>query len=128
MKIPENLKYSKTHEWIKVEDNKGYVGISDYGQDALGEIVYVEIPEVDTEVEKGEEACTIESVKAASSVYSPVTGKIIEGNGSLEDNPENINKDPYENYIFVVQFSDSSELDSLLSADEYKEELKKEED
>ncbi len=125
MNIPGDLKYTEDHEWIRVEGSVGYVGITDHAQHELGDIVYVELPEVDMEVEKDEEATSIESVKAAAPVNSPVSGKIVEVNEDLEDEAELINKDPYEAYIFAVELSDPSELDDLMDADAYKEFLEK---
>ncbi len=126
MNIPGDLKYTEGHEWIRVEGNIAYVGISDHAQHELGDIVYVELPEIDTEIDSKEEATNIESVKAAAPVYSPVTGKIVEINEELEDNSENINSDAYGSYIFAVEMSDPSELDGLMTADAYKEFLEKE--
>jgi glycine cleavage system H protein len=126
MNIPGDLKYTEGHEWVRVEGNVAYVGISDHAQHELGDIVYVELPEIDTEIDSKEEATNIESVKAAAPVYSPVTGKIIKVNEDLEDNSENINSDAYGSFIFAVEMSDPSELDSLMDADAYKEFLEKE--
>lgn len=126
MNIPGDLKYTEGHEWVRVEGNVAYVGISDHAQHELGDIVYVELPEIDTEIDSKEEATNIESVKAAAPVYSPVSGKIIEVNEDLEDNSENINSDAYGSFIFAVEMTDPSELDSLMNADAYKEFLEKE--
>lgn len=126
MHIPKDLKYAKSHEWVRVENNIAYVGISDYAQESLGDIVYVELPNTDDEVNKGDEVLTIESVKAASPVYSPVSGVIIEVNEDLEDTPEIINEAPYDNYIFAIDMSDPSELDDLMDADEYEEHVENE--
>jgi glycine cleavage system H protein len=126
MNIPGDLKYTEGHEWVRVEGNVAYVGISDHAQHELGDIVYVELPEIDTEIDSKEEATNIESVKAAAPVYSPVTGKIVEVNEDLEDNSELINSDAYGAYIFAVEMSDPSELDNLMDADAYKEFLEKE--
>ncbi len=125
MNIPGDLKYTEDHEWVRVEGSVAYVGITDHAQHELGDIVYVELPELDMEVEKDEEATSIESVKAAAPVNSPVSGKIVQVNEDLEDEAELINKDPYEAYIFAVEMSDPSELDSLMDADAYKEFLEK---
>lgn len=126
MNIPGDLKYTKGHEWVRVEGNIAFIGISDHAQHELGDIVYVELPEIDTEIDREEEATNIESVKAAAPVYSPVTGKIVKINEDLEDNSENINSDAYGSFIFAVEMSDPSELDSLMNADAYKEFLEKE--
>lgn len=120
-KVIEGLYYANTHEWVKVEDQFAYIGISDYAQESLGEIVFVELPEEDDAVEAGSEFSAIESVKAASDILSPVTGVIVMVNDDLEDSPELINEDPYENWIIKVELEDKSELNSLLSAAEYKE-------
>lgn len=120
-KIIEGIYYTNTHEWVKVEDGFAFIGITDYAQDSLGEIVFVELPEEDDQVEAGGELSAIESVKAASDIISPVTGTIVLVNDELEDSPELINEDPYENWIAKVELEDESELNSLLSAEEYKE-------
>lgn len=120
-KVIKGLYYANSHEWVKIEDSFAYIGITDYAQESLGEIVFVELPEVDDEVEAGEEFSAIESVKAASDIVSPLSGTIIEVNEDLEDSPEAINEDPYENWIVKIEFEDKSELEALMSADEYKE-------
>lgn len=119
MNIQDGLLYTKDHEWLKVEGNKGYIGISDYAQHHMGDIVFVELPEVDEEVAIGDSIGVIESVKAASSVFSPVGGTIVEVNESLEETPEAINEDPYGNWVAVLEIADSSELDQLMSAEDY---------
>ena len=126
MNIPADLKYTEGHEWIRVEGNVGYVGITDHAQHELGDIVYVELPEIDTEIECKEETTNIESVKAAAPVYSPVSGKIVKINEELEDNSELINSDAYGSYIFAVEMTNTSELDNLMNADAYKDFLEKE--
>ncbi len=126
MNIPADLKYTQTHEWIRVEGKTAFIGISDHAQEALGDIVYVEIPENGDEVSKGGEALNIESVKAAAPVNSPVSGTICEVNTELDENPESINKDPYTAYLFAVEMSDISEIDSYMNAEAYGEFLKKE--
>lgn len=120
-KIIDGLYYANSHEWVKVEDAFAYVGITDYAQESLGEIVFIELPEVDEEIEQGAEFSAIESVKAASDIVSPVTGTIVEVNEDLEDSPELINEDAYENWIVKIELEDKSELSSLLSAAEYKD-------
>lgn len=127
MKILEGLYYSKDHEWVKVEGNNAYVGISDYAQHALGEIVYVELPELDEEFAAGDVFSVVESVKAASDVYMPVTGKVLEINEELEDSPQLINEEPYENWIAMVEMAEKSELDDLMDEVDYKEFCEKEE-
>lgn len=117
---PADLKYAKTHEWAKLEeDGTVRIGISDHAQDALGDIVFVELPEVGSEVEAGGDCAVVESVKAASDLYSPVSGEIVAVNEALSDEPELINDDAYANWIFVVKPSDISELDQLLDAAGY---------
>ncbi len=124
-KVIEGLYYSESHEYVRVEGNVGYIGITDYAQQALGNVVYVDMPEVDDEVTAGEEFGAVESVKAASDLYSPVSGTVVAVNEALEDEPELINKDAYENWIIKVELSDTSELDSLMNAEDYEKILKK---
>jgi glycine cleavage system H protein len=120
MDFPEELKYTKEHDWARVEGNRVVVGITDYAQQQLGDIVFVELPEIDTEVEQMEPFGTIESVKAVSDLYSPVSGRIVEVNGTLENEPELVNSDPYgAGWMIVVEMSDTSELENLLSSQEY---------
>ncbi len=119
-KIVEGLYYTNTHEWVRVEDGFGFIGITDYAQDNLGEIVFVELPEEEDNVEAGEEFSAIESVKAASDVISPVSGIIISVNDDLEDSPELLNEDAYQNWIIKVELQDKTELNKLLNAEEYK--------
>lgn len=119
-KVIEGLRYAESHEWVKVEGDIAVIGISDYAQHSMGDLSYVDMPSVDDEVTAGEEFGAVESVKAASDLYSPVSGKVIEVNGELEDEPELLNEDPYGNWIIKVQMSDPSEVDSLLDAEEYK--------
>ena len=118
-KVIEGLYYSESHEFIRVEGDFGFVGITDYAQNALGNVVYVDMPEVDDEVEAGEEFGAVESVKAASDLISPVSGTVVEINEALEDQPELINQDAFENWIIKVELSDKSELDSLMNAKTY---------
>ena len=118
-KVIEGLYYSESHEYVRVEGDFGFIGITDYAQNALGNVVYVDMPDVDDEVEAGEEFGAVESVKAASDLYSPVTGTVVEVNEALEDQPELINQDAFENWIIKVQLSDKSELDSLMNAQTY---------
>ena len=120
-KILEGLYYAESHEYVKVEGNFGYVGITDYAQHALGNVVYVDMPDVDDEVTAGEEFGAVECVKAASDLISPVSGVVIEVNEALEDEPEKINADAYENWIIKVELSDKSELDNLMDAAAYSE-------
>jgi glycine cleavage system H protein len=118
-KVIEGLYYSESHEFVRVEGDFGFVGITDYAQNALGNVVYVDMPDVDDEVSAGEEFGAVESVKAASDLMSPVTGVIVEVNEALEDQPELINQDAYENWIIKVSIADKSELDSLMDAKAY---------
>jgi len=119
MKTPKELLYTESHEWVKIEDGHAYLGITDFAQSELGEVVFVELPEESDEVNKGEEYATIESVKAASDINAPVSGVIVEVNENLEDNPELINEDPYENWIVKIELNDESETSDLLSAEDY---------
>ena len=118
-KVIEGLYYSESHEYVKVEGDFGFIGITDYAQHALGNVVYVDMPDVDDEVTAGEEFGAVESVKAASDLYSPVSGTVVEVNEALEDTPELINKDAFENWIIKVELSDKSELDGLMDAKAY---------
>ena len=120
-KVLEGLYYSESHEYVRVEGEYGYVGITDYAQNALGNVVYVDMPEVDDEVEAGEEFGAVESVKAASDLISPVSGTVVEVNEALDDQPELINQDAYENWIIKVEMSDKTELDNLMDAKAYEE-------
>lgn len=120
MNKPEDLRFLKSHEWVRVEGNTAYVGISEHAQEELGDIVFVELPETGDEFDAGEEVTNVESVKAASPIYTPVSGKIVKVNDELEDSPELINQKPYEAFIFAVDMKDPSELDDMLSYDEYK--------
>ncbi len=116
--------YSPTHEYVRVEGNTGYIGITEYAQHALGNIVYVDMPEVDDEVEAGEEFGAVESVKAASDLFAPVSGTVVEVNEALTDNPRLLNEDPVGNWIIKVELSDPSQLDSLMDEAAYKASLK----
>ena len=118
-KVIEGLYYSESHEYVKVEGNVGFIGITDYAQNALGNVVYVDMPDIDDEVTAGEEFGAVESVKAASDLIAPVTGVVVEVNEALEDQPELINSDAYANWIIKVEMSDKSELDNLMDAKAY---------
>ena len=120
-KVIEGLRYSESHEYVRVEGSFGYIGISDYAQNALGNVVYVDMPDVDDEVEAGEEFGAVESVKAASDLIAPVSGTVVEVNEALDDQPELLNQDPYENWIIKVEMSDPAQLDSLMDAAAYTE-------
>ena len=119
-KILEGLKYSESHEWVKVEGNIAVVGVSDFAQKEMGDITYVDMPEVDDEVTAGEEFGALESVKASSELISPVSGTVVEVNSELEDTPEKVNEDAYGAWIIKVEMSDASELEKLLDAAGYK--------
>lgn len=120
-KIVEGLLYSEDHEWIKVDGNVATIGITDHAQHQLGEIVYVELPDVDDELDKGDTFGVIESVKAASDSFMPVSGKIVEANEELDDEPGSVNADPYANWIIKVELSDESQLEGLMDAKKYEE-------
>ena len=117
---PEDVRYHKEHTWVRVSGRKGTIGITDYAQDALGDIVYIDLPEVDSDVEANSEISEIESTKATSSVISPVSGKVLEVNEDLLETPEIINEDPYEKgWIAVIEIDNDAELDDLMDAAEY---------
>ena len=120
-KVIEGLYYSESHEYVKVEGDFAYVGITDYAQHALGNVVYVDMPEVDDEVEAGEDFGAVESVKAASDLISPVPGTVVEVNEALEDKPELLDEDAFANWIMKVELSDKTELDNLMDAAAYEE-------
>ena len=119
-KILEGLYYAESHEYVKVDGEFGYVGITDYAQHELGNVVYVDMPDVDDEVEAGADFGAVESVKAASDLISPVSGTVVEINEALADQPELVNADPYANWIIKVQLSDPSEVENLMDAEAYK--------
>ncbi|MFC7394338.1 glycine cleavage system protein GcvH [Scopulibacillus cellulosilyticus] len=120
MNVPKELKYSEEHEWVKVEDGKVRIGITDFAQDELGDIVFVELPEAGDEVEADEPFGSVESVKTVSELYAPVSGKVVEVNEDLDDSPEFVNESPYEKaWMIVVEPSDESEIEKLMDADAY---------
>jgi glycine cleavage system H protein len=122
----EELKYTQTHEWIKIEGDTGIVGVTDYAQQQMGDIVFVDLPKVGLKLEKGKQACVVESVKSAFDIYSPVSGEVIEVNNSLSNDPAKINQDAYgEGWIFKIKISNPSEANSLMSYSQYEEFLKK---
>lgn len=127
MNTPKELLYTTDHEWVKVDGDKAYMGITDYAQHHMGDIVFVELPEVDAEVALGESIAVVESVKAVSSVFSPVSGTIIEANEELEESPETLNEDPYGKYIAVISLSNKDELNELMSAEAYEKLCQEEE-
>ena len=124
-KVIEGLYYSESHEYVRVEGDFGFIGITDFAQHELGNVVYVDMPEVDDEVEAGAEFGAVESVKAASDLNAPVSGTVVEVNEALEDEPELLNQDAFANWIIKVELSDKTELDNLMSAEEYEEFCKK---
>lgn len=119
-KIVEGLYYAESHEYVKIEGEYGYVGITDYAQHELGNVVYVDMPDVDDEVEAGNDFGAVESVKAASDLISPVSGTVVEINEALADQPELVNADPYANWIIKVKLSDASEVENLMDAEAYR--------
>lgn len=123
--VPSDLRYTKSHEWVRIEgDGTVTIGITEHAQDLLGDLVFVETPEVGASFGAGDDCAVVESVKAASDVYSPLTGEVIESNETLADAPETINSDPYgDGWIFKLKMSDEGELDDLLDADAYNEQI-----
>jgi len=120
MKFPDDLKYSRSHEWVRVEENEAMIGITMYAAEELGDIVYVELPEEEEEIEKDSAFGVIESVKATADLYSPLSGVVVETNTPLEDSPEDINEDPYgDGWLIRVTLDDAAELDELMDAEEY---------
>lgn len=122
MAVPSELKYSKEHEWVKIDGNTVTIGITEYAQSELGDIVFVELPETDDDIDEGESFGSVESVKTVSELYAPVSGKVVETNDELEDSPEFVNESPYEKaWMVKVELNDESQLDELLSAEQYSE-------
>ncbi len=121
--LPRELRYLETHEWVRNDgDGIATIGITDHAQDSLGDVVFVELPEVGRELSAGEESAVVESVKAASDIYAPVSGEVVAVNEALEDEPETVNNSPYgDGWFYKVRMSDPSELDELLDADGYRE-------
>ena len=121
MEFPENLLYTESHEWVKVEGNHAVIGITDYAQSQLKDIVYVEFPEIGLEIKKGDSMGSVESVKTLADIYSPLTGKVVETNSALKEHPQFVNEDPFgKGWIVKVAFRDQEELKTLLSAKDYK--------
>jgi glycine cleavage system H protein len=121
----EKLRFAKTHEWLRVEGSTGYVGITDHAQKEITDVVFVELPKIGKEVAKAGEAAVVESVKAAFSIYAPVSGKIIKANSAVEKDPSLVNKSPYEEgWFFAIEIKDSSEIDSLMTQKDYLEFIK----
>ncbi|MCR3956924.1 MAG: glycine cleavage system protein GcvH [Gudongella sp.] len=127
MKVAKGLFYTKDHEWVKVEGDEAFIGISDYAQHHLGDIVYVELPDVDDEFEKGEDFAAVESVKAASDVFMPVGGKVVAINEDLMDDPALLNQDAFENWLIKVELADKAELEELMNDEDYEKFLAEEE-
>jgi glycine cleavage system H protein len=119
MAYPKDYKYTKEHEWIHVDENTARVGITDYAQESLGDIVFVELPKTGAQLQAGKSFGTVESVKAVSDLYAPVSGKVLEVNDGLNQSPENINKDAYSAWMVKMELANPSELNNLLSADDY---------
>lgn len=127
MEFPEELRYSKEHEWVLIEDRIAIVGITDYAQQELGDIVYVELPEIGEKVVKDDPFAAVESVKAVSDVYAPISGSVVEVNDTLPETPETINEDPYgDGWMIKVEIADMDELKDLMTAEEYAEYVEKE--
>jgi glycine cleavage system H protein len=124
MAYPAGFKYTKDHEWIDLAGDRGKVGITDYAQQQLGDVVYVELPDVGLKVKQGQSFGTIESVKAVSELYSPVTGEVVEVNTALKDKPETVNKDPHASWMVVIKMSDTGEAGALLDATQYEDLVK----
>lgn len=121
MDIPDDLRYSTDHEWARTEDGRVRVGITDYAQDALGDVVFVDLPEVGTHYDRGDSCSEVESTKSVSEIYAPVSGTVVEVNGDLSDNPDRLNEDPYgEGWIFVIQPDDPDQLGELVDAEGYR--------
>jgi len=120
MNIAEDLKYSQDHEWVRVDGDTAYVGITDYAQNSLGDIVFVELPQVDTQLAAKDVLGVVESIKAASDIYTPIGGTVVETNAALEDAPEKLNSDPYESWLAALKINDASGIDDLMDADEYR--------
>lgn len=122
MSVPNDLYYAKTHEWLRIDENTATVGITDFAQSQLSDITFVELPDVGREVEAGDEVAVVESVKAASDIYAPVAGTIVEVNGDLEDSPDLINASPYDaGWLFKIELRKEEDVDNLMSAEEYTE-------
>ena len=122
MSTPKDLRYSEEHEWVKVEDGKARIGITHFAQSELGDIVFVELPQVGDEIKSNEPFGSVESVKTVSELYAPISGKVIEVNSELEDSPEYVNESPYENeWMIVVEPTDTAEVDALMTAEQYEE-------
>jgi glycine cleavage system H protein len=124
MAYPAGFKYTKDHEWIELAGDQGKVGITDYAQQQLGDVVYVELPELGAKLKQGQSFGTIESVKAVSELYSPVTGEVVEVNGGLKDKPETVNKDPHGSWMIAIKLTNPAEAGALLDATQYQDLIK----
>jgi len=121
MNIPDDLRYTKDHEWVRIEDERARIGVTDYAQDALGDVVFVQVPEVGATVEAGASVSEVESTKSVSEIYAPLTGTVVEVNPDLADAPERLNEDPYgDGWICVIEVGDLKQVDQLLDADGYR--------
>jgi glycine cleavage system H protein len=121
MNVPDDLRYSKDHEWARLDDGRVRIGITDYAQDALGDVVFVQIPEVGTRVSVGDSFSEVESTKSVSDIYAPISGTVVEGNQELADSPQRVNDDPYgDGWLVVIEADDVSQLDQLLDAHAYR--------
>jgi glycine cleavage system H protein len=124
MNIPENLKYTKEHEWLRVEDETGIIGVTDYAQGELGDVVFVELPKVGLKFKQNDSIGTIEAVKTVADIYAPISGEVVEVNSALNDGPELINTDPYgKGWMLKVKINQSDEIDALMDADDYKKHI-----
>ena len=123
--VRDGLKYTESHEWLKVQEDTAIIGITDHAQAELTDIVFVELPEIGKEIKKGEELCVVESVKSVSEIYSPISGKVVDVNKKLDDSPEIINENPYDDgWLVKLEIKDKSEIDNSLDAESYKKILK----
>jgi len=129
MEFPKGLRYSLEHEWVLVEEDAATIGVTDYAQEQLGDVVFVELPELDTQLTKDEPFSVVESVKAVSDIYAPVSGRVTEVNTELTNSPETVNEDPYgDAWLVQIELSDPEELDSLMTAEEYEQSIEKEQE
>jgi len=119
MTTPSDLKYSRDHEWVRLEGNRAFIGITDFAQHQLGDIVFVELPAIGRDVAVGDSFAVIESVKAAADIFAPLSGTVVEVNGALEESPESVNQDPYTSWIIVLELSEPEQMTKLLTADQY---------
>ena len=124
MAYPAGFKYTKDHEWVELDGDKGKVGITDYAQQQLGDVVYIELPEIGAKLKQGQSFGTIESVKAVSELYSPVTGEVVQVNAALKDKPETVNKDPHASWMVVIKLTNPGEAGALLDATQYQDLVK----